>query len=61
MTAIVSTLQNIISALFGTNGAVPTFFTWLTSEGVVEYFLIGVSISVLLLGIRIVKSIFWAV
>ena len=61
MTAILNVLTNITSGLFGTNGAVPTFWTWLTSEGVIEYFLIGVGVSMLLLAVKLVKGIFWGV
>lgn len=61
MATIVSTLQNITSALFGANGAIPTFWSWLTGADVLPYFLIGVGISLLMLGVRIVKGIFWGV
>ena len=68
MEAIISTLESIIIALFGGTlgektvvGAIPTFWTWLTGPEVLPYFLIGVTVSLLLLGVRIVKSIFWGV
>lgn len=61
MATITTTMQNIASALFGTNGAVPTFWNWLTGADVLPYFLIGVGISLLMLGVRIVKGIFWGV
>lgn len=61
MATVITVLQNIATALFGTGGAIPTFWTWLTGETVLPYFLIGVGISVLLLGIKIVKGIFWGV
>lgn len=61
METITSTMQSIASALFGTNGAIPTFWNWLTGADVLPYFLIGVGISLLMLGVRVVKGIFWGV
>lgn len=61
MATIATTLSQISSALFGTGGAIPTFWTWLTGETVLPYFLIGVCVSLLLLAIRIVKGVFWGV
>lgn len=67
MDAIITILQQIASALFapvteaGTGGAVPIFWAWITSETVLPFFLIGVGVSLLLLAIRVVKSVFWGV
>lgn len=61
METIVTTLSNLTSALFGESGAIPTFWTWLTGSTVLPYFLVGVGVSLLLLGIKVVKGIFWGV
>lgn len=61
METVVSTLSSISTALFGTGGAIPTFWNWLTGADVLPYFLIGVGVSLLLLAVRIVKGIFWGV
>lgn len=68
MTTIIDTLQAVAVALFGgtldettVTGAIPTFWNWLTGEQVLPFFLIGVGVSLLMLAVRIVKSIFWGV
>ena len=61
MTAIINVLQNITTGLFGADGAIPTFWNFLTGEDVLPYFLIGVGVSMLLLAVRLVKGIFWGV
>lgn len=59
MSALMSTLTQFATSLFGAGGVVPTFFTWLTSESVLPYFLIGVAVSITLLAIRIVRGVIW--
>ena len=66
MQAIISTLQNVIIALFGgtlgdetVTGAIPTFWNWLTQPEVIPYLLIGIAVSLLLLGVKLVRGIFW--
>lgn len=59
MTALVSVLQSLASALFGTNGIVVTFFGWLTSSDVLPYFGIGIAVSLVLLAVKIVRGAIW--
>lgn len=61
MEAIITVLSDIATGLFGTGGAIPTFWTWLTGATVLPYFLVGVGVSLLLLAVKIVKGIFWGV
>ena len=68
MDAILSVLESIAVALFGgtvgsetITGAVPTFWNFITGPEVLPYFLIGVGVSLLLLAVRVVKSVFWGV
>lgn len=61
MTSIISTLQNVMTGLFGTGGAIPTFWNFLTGEDVLPFFLVGVAVSLILLGVKLVKGIFWGV
>lgn len=58
---VTSTLSDVADALFGANGAIPTFWNWLTGTTVLPFFLVGVAVSLLLLAVRIVKGIFWGV
>lgn len=58
---VTNTLSDVATALFGANGAIPTFWNWLTSTTVLPFFLVGVAVSLLLLAVRIVKGIFWGV
>lgn len=61
MTSIISTLQNLLTGLFGEGGAIPTFWNFLTGADVLPYFLIGVAVPLILLGVKLVKGIFWGV
>lgn len=54
-------MQNVMTGLFGTGGAIPTFWAFLTGENVLPYFLVGVAVSLILLGVKLVKGIFWGV
>lgn len=59
MSTLLSTLTEVATSIFGTGGVVPTFFTWLTSSTVLPYFAIGIGVSLLLLGVKIVRGIIW--
>lgn len=59
MASLVSVLQSLASALFGTNGIVVTFFGWLTSADVLPYFGIGIAVSLVLLAVKIVRGAIW--
>lgn len=59
MASLVSVLQSLASALFGTNGIVVTFFSWLTSADVLPYFGIGIAVSLVLLAVKIVRGAIW--
>lgn len=63
MTQIVSILQSLFGALFstteGSEGVVVQLFSWLTSADVAPYFLIGIAVSIVLLGIKVIRGVFW--
>lgn len=61
MSSLVSNLQSFVSALFGTGGVVPTFFTWVTGEAVLPYFVLGICVSLVLLAIKVVRGTVWGV
>ena len=61
MANLVSNLNSFVSALFGTGGLVPTFFTWVTSTDVLPYFVLGICVSLVLLAIKIVRGTVWGV
>lgn len=44
-------LTQLTGTLFGTNGVIPTVFTWVTSSTVLPYFAIGIGISLALVGV----------
>lgn len=56
MTEVVS---QITGTLFGTNGVIPTVFTWVTSAAVLPYFAISVAISLTLVGVKIIRSVIY--
>lgn len=74
MTTVINVLQMIGVALFGgtyqtpgssavvtVDGAITIFWNWLTQENVLPFFMIGTGVALLLLAVRVVKSIFWGV
>lgn len=52
-------VSQITSTLFGTNGVIPTVFTWVTSAAVLPYFAISVAISLTLVGVKIIRSVIY--
>lgn len=66
MTSLVKILQELAAALFGAAtetapaGIVVQFFSWITSEAVLPFFGIGIAVSLVLLGVRLVRSVIWA-
>lgn len=52
-------IQSAFTLLFGTNGAIPTFFTWVTSDAVIEWFILGVACSLVLFGVKVVRGTIW--
>lgn len=59
MSTFLTTLTEVASSVFGEGGVVPTFFAWLTSTAVLPYFAIGIGVSLLLLGVKIVRGVIW--
>lgn len=66
MTSLIKVLQDLATALFGAAtetapaGIVVQFFDWITSASVLPFFGIGISVSLVLLASRIVRSAVWA-
>lgn len=56
---MVSAIKDVFTLLFGADGAVQTFFTWLTSATVLPYFVIGIACSLVLMGIKVVRGAIW--
>lgn len=52
-------LTQLTTTLFGTNGVIPTVFTWITSETVLPYLAIGIGCSLALFGVKVIRSIIW--
>lgn len=52
-------LTQLTSTLFGTNGVIPTVFSWVTSATVIPYFAIGIGISLALVGVKIIRGVIW--
>lgn len=61
MSSLVTNLQSFVSALFGTDGIVLTFFSWVTSAAVLPYFVLGICVSLVLLAIKVVRGTIWGV
>lgn len=72
MTAVVNALKDFAVMLFGgtigtgesaqtVDGLVKTFFTWVTSSGVLPYFVLGICVSLVLLAIKVVRGTVWGV
>lgn len=61
MSSLVSNVQSFMSALFGSGGIVPTFFTWVTGETVLPYFALGICVSLVLLAVKVVRGTVWGV
>lgn len=61
MSSLVSNLSSFVAALFGDGGVVPTFFTWVTGDKVLPYFVLGICVSLVLLAIKVVRGTVWGV
>ena len=72
MAGIVSALKDFVAMLFGgtigsgesaqtVDGLLKTFFTWVTGEKVLPYFVLGICVSLVLLAIKIVRGTVWGV
>lgn len=61
MSSLVTNLQSFVSALFGTDGIVLTFFNWVTSAAVLPFFVLGICVSLVLLAIKVVRGTIWGV
>lgn len=61
MSGLVTNLTSFVSALFGDGGVVPTFFTWVTGDKVLPYFVLGICVSLVLLAIKVVRGAVWGV
>lgn len=52
-------LTQMTTTLFGTNGVIPTVFTWITSAAVLPYLAIGIGCSLALFGVKIIRGVIW--
>lgn len=55
-------LTQLTTTLFGTGenaGVIATVFEWITSENVAPFFMIGISVSLALVGIKLIRSVIW--
>lgn len=59
MTSIMDLAKGLADGLFGTDGLVLTFFSWLVSDAVLPFFIIGMTVSLILLGVKIVRGVIW--
>lgn len=57
--AVAEGLVQVTSTLFGSDGAVPSVFEWITSSSVLPFFAVGIGCSLVLFGIKVVRSIVW--
>lgn len=56
---MVDSIKSVFTLLFGADGAIGTFFTWLTSATVLPYFVIGIACSIVLFGVKVVRGAIW--
>ena len=52
-------ITQLTTTLFGETGAIATTFGWITSADVLPYFAIGIGCSLVLFGVKVVRSIVW--
>lgn len=52
-------ITQLTSTLFGSGGAIATTFNWITSSTVLPYFAIGIGCSLVLFGVKVVRSVVW--
>lgn len=56
MAGFLSNIQSIISAVIS---AATSMFTWMTSEAVLPYFLIGIGLSICLFVVNVIRRVVW--
>lgn len=63
MEALLSVLTSLFGALFstaeGSQGIVVQLFEWLTTSPVLPFFGLGIVVSLVLLGIKVIRGLFW--
>lgn len=59
LSTVVSTVTGLFDLVFGTSGALGKFFTWVTGADVLPFFVIGIAMSIILMGVKLVKSTVW--
>lgn len=52
-------LTQMTTTLFGSDGVIPTVFTWITSSAVLPYLAIGIGCSLALFGVKIIRGVIW--
>lgn len=55
-------LTQLTTTLFGTGetpGVIATVFEWITSADVAPFFMIGIAVSLGLVGIKLVRTVIW--
>lgn len=61
MDGLITNLNSVMGALFGTGGVVRTFFSWVVSTEVLPYFGLGICVSLVLLAVKVVRGTIWGV
>lgn len=59
VTTGMDTIFNQIAQFFGETGPIPTVFDWITSAEVLPFFALGITVSLILFGVKIVRGVIW--
>lgn len=54
-----ATVFSQIGEFFGTNGPIPAVWTWITSTEVLPYAALGITVSLILFGVKVVRGTIW--
>lgn len=54
-----TTVFSQVAQFFGEAGPIPTVFGWITSAEVLPFFALGITVSLILFGVKIVRGTIW--
>lgn len=56
-----ATIFSQIAQFFGADGPIPTVWGWLTGADVLPFFGLGIAVSLILFGVKMVRGAIWGV
>ena len=59
VTTGMTTVFSQVAQFFGETGPIPAVFSWITGTDVLPYFSLGITVSLVLFGVKVVRDTIW--